>query len=183
MVAVDAVGGLGFSLSPVQADTSVPADRASAPVGGVYEFSDAASALAQEIARGIAAHGGGALIVDYGYSAPGFGETLQAVANHAAANLLDAPGDADISASVDFSALANAAQAEGTSAYGPLGQGAFLTALGIRERAERLKAVNRSAPPSSIDVDVNRLIAPDEMGELFKVLAILPSDAPKPPGF
>src|SRR5262249_55583765 len=74
---------LDFALAPLPAPTaSIPPTRAGAPEGGFYEMSPATTALAEEIARGIAAHGGGALILDYGYSEIGFGETLQAVGAH-----------------------------------------------------------------------------------------------------
>jgi SAM-dependent MidA family methyltransferase len=183
MVGLDAAGELAFVLSPVPASLALPADRGAAPIGGVYEFSDAASALAQSIAHGIASHGGAALIVDYGYGGPGFGETLQAIADHRATSLLAAPGEADISASVDFAALAAAAKTDAVSIYGPIGQGEFLVELGILERADTLKRGRGSDRGSSVDFDLNRLIAPDEMGELFKVLAIMPVNAPPPAGF
>ena len=81
MVTADASGALAFVLSPVPAaDITIPPDRAFAPDGGVYEVSPAGLALTEEIARVITHQGGGALIVDYGYDASGFGETLQAVA-------------------------------------------------------------------------------------------------------
>jgi NADH dehydrogenase [ubiquinone] 1 alpha subcomplex assembly factor 7 len=182
MVTADASGALGFALSPVPADVAVPTDRAGAPTGAVYEFSDAATALAQEIAHGIARFGGAALAIDYGYGAPDFGETLQAVAAHGPAKLLEAPGEADISAGVDFAALARAAQSQAAVTYGPLTQSDFLTGLGINERADALKRAARGSP-NSIDLDLNRLIEADEMGELFKALAILPAGASKPPGF
>lgn len=183
MVALDAAGELAFTLSPVPASPAVPDHRAAAPTGGVYEFSDAATALVQEISHRIATHGGAALIVDYGHRGPGFGETLQAVANHQTAALLDAPGEADISASVDFAALAGAATTQSAATYGPIGQGEFLVALGILERADTLKRGRASDRGPSVDFDLNRLIGPDEMGDLFKVLAILPANAPPPAGF
>ena len=181
MVGFDSDGELVFVLSPVPAALAVPVDRAGAPIGGVYEFSDAGMALAEIIAHGIAEHGGAALVIDYGYSKPGFGETLQAVAAQQATTLLGAPGEADVSASVDFAALAAAAETQGAATYGPIGQGDFLVDLGILQRADTLKRGRANGP--SVDFDLNRLIAPDEMGELFKVLAIVPTNAPPPAGF
>ena len=183
MVGLDAGGELEFVLAPIPASLVVPPDRAAAPKGGVYEFSDTATALAQQIAHGIAAHGGAALIVDYGYSEPGFGETLQAVAGHKPTSLLDAPGEADVSAGVDFSALAGVARTQSVSTYGPVGQGEFLVDLGIVERADTLKRAKARSSASSVDLDLNRLIASEEMGELFKALAILPASAAPPAGF
>ncbi len=184
MVGLDASGELAFVLSPVPADAAVPGDRTGAPEGGVYEFSDSGGALAQDIAHGVAKGGGAALIIDYGYGEPGFGETLQAIANREAAGLLDAPGDADLSAHVDFGALARTARSQGASVFGPVEQGDFLCSLGIERRAEALSQFAQTKGiRGSVEVDLERLIGPQEMGELFKALAILPPDAPTPPGF
>jgi SAM-dependent MidA family methyltransferase len=178
MVAADANGGLSFVLSPVPADPVVPPNRNGAPQGGVVEISPAATALTEEIARAIAEHGGGTLIVDYGYDAPGFGETLQAVESHSFADVLADPGESDLSAHVDFLALAQAARRGGAVPWGPAGQGPFLLDLGITARAERL-IQNDPAVATALD----RLINPQQMGTLFKALAIVAEGAPKPPGF
>ena len=178
MVTADANGNLAFVLSPLPADDLVPADRSGAPQGGVVEVGLAATALAEEIGSAIAAHGGGALIVDYGYDMPGFGETLQAVEGHSFAELLADPGQSDLSAHVDFLALAEAVRRGGAVPYGPTGQGAFLLDLGISTRAERL-IQNDPAVAAALD----RLVNPKEMGSLFKALAIVAKSAPQPPGF
>ncbi|MBV8976885.1 MAG: SAM-dependent methyltransferase [Alphaproteobacteria bacterium] len=174
---------LAFALAPVPvADALIPVDRADAPDGAVYEMCQPALAIVGEIARGVAAQGGGALIVDYGYDAPAFGETLQAVRGHAFASVLDNPGDRDLSAHVDFAALAAAAEAEGASVYGPVSQAAFLEALGIAQRFEQLASHNR-ATASTLWAQLDRLVNAKQMGTLFKALAILPKVAPRPPGF
>lgn len=178
MVVVDK-GTLTFALSPL---TSAMAVEGDAPIGGVYEFSPATLALAEEIGHAIARKGGAALVIDYGYDTPGFGETLQAVGKHEFKNLLEAPGEIDLSAHVDLTAFAKAARRGGAQSFGPVGQGPFLEALGIAARAEKLAALNRSEA-SSIATAVDRLVKPEQMGMLFKALAILPSDAPAPPGF
>jgi NADH dehydrogenase [ubiquinone] 1 alpha subcomplex assembly factor 7 len=82
---------------------------------------------------------------------------------------------------VDFAALSLAAQRGGGSVAGPVSQGAFLDGLGIRQRANVL-AQSRGANPDQIFGEAARLIDDDEMGLLFKVLSILPPNAPKPPG-
>src|SRR6202000_2560448 len=139
MVALDADGALAFALAPVALPGgSIPATRDGAPEGGVYEASPAGEAIAQEIAQRIAAQGGAALLIDYGYDAPGFGETLQAVSKHAFAGILSDPGLDDLSAHVDFRALAAAARRGGAAVFGPIGQGDLLLALGIGPRALRL---------------------------------------------
>jgi NADH dehydrogenase [ubiquinone] 1 alpha subcomplex assembly factor 7 len=176
-------GALTFALAPTPTPPAlIPPDCVEAPEGGVYESAPAATALTEEIATLISRQGGGALIVDYGYAAPGFGETLQAVAAHSFAALLDDPGESDLSAHVDFAALAQAAKRGGASIFGPRNQGDFLVDIGIGARAEKLMASNpRSA--QSLVAGVERLIAPDQMGVLFKALALMPDAAPRPPGF
>jgi len=181
MVALDARGALAFALSPVPVPESyLPAGRSDAPDGAVCEISPAAEALTAQIARSIAAQGGAALIVDYGYERPGFGETLQAVAGHSFTAILDDPGESDLSAHVDFAALARAA-AE-ASVHGPVTQGEMLEDLGIAARFARLAQANPGAA-DALQSQLTRLTRADEMGTLFKALAILPKHAPRPPGF
>jgi SAM-dependent MidA family methyltransferase len=184
MVVLNADGALDFALAPEAVPSSlIPANRGGAPMGAFYETSPAATALTQQIAEIIAREGGAALIVDYGYGAEGgFGETLQAVSNHKYARVLEAPGDADISAHVDFAALDGEARAAGAKPYGPVGQGDLLEATGIVQRAATLARGQLGNSPA-IDAQLERLIQPDQMGILFKALAILPDAAPTPPGF
>ena len=175
MVTVDASSALTFAVSPVAApDGFIPANRASAPIGAFYEISPASTAFVQQIGEMISKNGGAALIVDYGYGADaGFGETLQAVRAHKFASVLDVPGEADLSAHVDFAALSNAARAGGAKTFGPIGQGALLSALGIAQRAQRLNQMT----------ELERLTSPDQIGTLFKALALVPNNTPPPAGF
>jgi len=175
---------LEFALAPVPTPAAmIPASRAAAPDGGVYEVSPAATALTEAIAQVVAEKGGGALFLDYGYGEEsGFGETLQAVGGHHFADLLAEPGEVDLSAHVDFTALSEAARHGGAAVYGPHPQGAFLADLGITARAEQLIAANPGAAAALLKA-VARLIGPTEMGNLFKALAIVPRSAAKPPGF
>jgi NADH dehydrogenase [ubiquinone] 1 alpha subcomplex assembly factor 7 len=176
-------GGLDFALAPLPAPTaSIPATRAGAPAGGFYETSPVATALIEEIAREIANHGGAALILDYGYAGIGFGETLQAVGNHRFVGLLDEPGRHDLSAHVDFSALADAARHGGAAIFGPVPQGELLDRLGIGARATALAKAN-SAKTKEIEAALQRLTAPEQMGKLFQAMAVLPPSASPPPGF
>ena len=174
-VVTSAGGELAFALAPVPAPpAAIPADREKAPDGGVYETSPAATALAEDIARVIAMRGGAALILDYGYTqASGFSETLQAVSGHRFADALSRPGEDDVSAHVDFAALAQAGRRGGAAVSGPVTQGLFLANIGIVERAEQLMKAN---PPASRDLlsATERLIGNDQMGILFKVLAFVP---------
>ena len=192
MVSLDTTGALAFALSPVAYPSSnLPPNRDGAPIGGVYETSPAGEALAEEIGHRIARNGGAALIVDYGYDAPGFGETLQAVAGHKFSDVLTEPGTRDLSAHIDFTALGDGAVRGGASVCGPVEQGAFLTALGIVGRAEKLargqarggRWTGHLSEAPEVRRQLERLILPEQMGTLFKALAILPKSAPTPAGF
>ncbi|HET7717980.1 MAG TPA: SAM-dependent methyltransferase, partial [Bauldia sp.] len=106
------------------------------------------------------------------YEGPAFGETLQAVRGHRHVDPLVEPGEADLTAHVDFAALAGAAAEAGARPRAPITQGEFLARLGIAARAERLAAGKDQAVRASIAADVHRLTAPDAMGRIFKVLAV-----------
>jgi SAM-dependent MidA family methyltransferase len=174
---------LVFALAPMPAPRAIiPEDRAGAPEGGVYEAQPAAIALVEAIAAHVQAQGGAALLIDYGYDRIGFGETLQAVRDHQPAEPLAAPGKADISAHVDFPALAAAARRSGAGVHGPLAQGQFLANLGIARRAQTLAARNPGEAPA-LAAALHRLTAPEGMGSLFKAMAFLPNGAVTAPGF
>lgn len=174
-------GKLDFALSPVPVpDAAIPPGRGDAPDGGVYEVCPPALALTGEIARIVAMQGGGALIVDYGYDKPGFGETLQAVADHSFTGILDDPGESDLSAHVDFAALASAASP--AAAFGPVTQAEFLDDIGIVRRFEQLASRNATMA-NELWSQLDRLVNPEQMGTLFKAFAIMPPGASTPPGF
>jgi len=148
--------------------------------GDVVELCPTGTAIAATIGARIAASGGAALIVDYG-AGPSLGDTFQAVANHLPTDPMAAPGEADLTAHVDFIALASAAQPAATS--GPLPQGLLLARLGIAARAERLAASMPPAQRAAHDAATQRLTHSEEMGTLFKALAIHPQSCKPPPGF
>jgi SAM-dependent MidA family methyltransferase len=160
---------------------AVPAALASAPPGTVLETQPAANAIAEEIGRRIAAHGGAALFIDYGYLKTAQGDTLQALYKHAFDNVLEHPGEADITAHVNFEALAAAAVRGGATALPPLTQGDFLLRSGLLERAGALGAGKSHPEQEAIRDAVERLAAPDKMGDLFKVLAVTNSGLSIPP--
>ncbi len=172
MVGLGASGELTFGLTPMGAPRGLPQAHRSAPVNAVWESSPAREALAAEIGERIAVNGGAALIVDYGYKGPALGETLQAVKDHAYDPPLAHPGEADITAHVDFTALAAAAEEAGAKAKHLLTQGGFLRALGLAARAERLAAGKDEAQRAEITAAVARLSGPETMGNLFKVLCL-----------
>ncbi|HTU11297.1 MAG TPA: SAM-dependent methyltransferase [Allosphingosinicella sp.] len=151
------------------------------PVGEVEtETSPASLAVAADFSRRIAAQGGAALIVDYGHDRPGRGDTLQAVWRHAYADPFEAPGERDLTAHVDFAALA--AAAEGVRISGPVSQGAWLDAMGLPLRAA---ALAHAAPARTEEIEAARLrlSAPGQMGRLFKVLALSAPGWQEPAGF
>lgn len=137
-----------------------------------YEVSPQSVALVQEIASAISERGGGALIIDYGYAQPSGQDTLQAVSGHASANPLDRPGEVDLTAHVDFAALRVAAEKVGTKASDVIGQGDFLRAMGIELRAAQLKRRADAGQAAEIDAALKRLADADQMGQLFKAMAI-----------
>ena len=156
------------------------AAKLAAPYGALVEACTAGEAIVGEIGRRLRRCGGAALLIDYGYHPSAPGETLQALSGHRTVDPLAEPGTADLTAHVDFEALAAASAAV---AHGPVGQGALLQALGIDARAEALKA--KATPQQAVDVEsaLARLTAPDQMGRLFKALALTAEGAPVPPGF
>jgi NADH dehydrogenase [ubiquinone] 1 alpha subcomplex assembly factor 7 len=168
---------------PGPVEALIPARVRISPVGSVFEICPVATAIARELGARLAASGGAAVIIDYGHPRSAAGETLQAVRRHAFVPVLDDPGSADLTAHIDFEMLGDAARAGGASAWGPVTQGGFLTALGIHERAAMLR--QRATPEQAADIDsaVRRLIGETEMGTLFKVLAITGPGQDTPAGF
>jgi len=126
-----------------------------------------------------------ALIIDYGHARHGLGETLQAVAGHYFTDPLGSPGRADLTAHVDFAAVAESAEIIGARIHGPVSQRDFLHRLGIDKRAAALKARASTEKAAEIDQALSRLTAagPGGMGELFKALAIADPRLGPLPGF
>lgn len=147
----------------------VPPELAEAEVGAIFEISPEARKLMSAIAAEIVAKGGAALVIDYGHRATALGETLQAVRGHCYYDVLADPGGADITAHVDFAALAVAARAAGAQTSGPVSQAEFLRRLGIVARAKALMAAQPARTPQIV-AGLERLIDADKMGSLFKVL-------------
>ena len=152
---------------------------ADVPEGGVVEICPAATPIMAEIAARITRQGGLALILDYG-GWQSHGDTFQALQAHAFADPLAEPGEADLTAHVDFAALARAARPAATAFTT---QGQLLEALGIGARAERLASNLTGAALEAHLAALRRLTRPEEMGTLFKALAVCPPNAPLPAGF
>ena len=183
MVGLGADGALRLALAP--GPTPFAAALPDAPAGAEAELSEAGRTLAGTIGARITRDGGWALIVDYGYDRSPLGQSttgtsLQAVRSHKGTGILDRPGETDLSAHVDFAALA---AASGVPAFGPVGQGDFLLGLGIEARAHALKQRASAEQARAIDAALARLIAPDQMGTLFGVLALGDDRSAPPAGF
>ena len=168
---------LAFALAPGVSPFSAHLPDAAA--GAQAEICEAGQSLAAAIGARLRRDGGWALIIDYGYDR-GHGASLQAVRDHRGAGILDHPGETDLSAHVDFAALA---AATGARIFGPVGQGDFLQRLGIAHRAQTLKAHATTEQRLAIDAALQRLIAADQMGTLFRVLAVGDDTSAAPTGF
>jgi NADH dehydrogenase [ubiquinone] 1 alpha subcomplex assembly factor 7 len=150
--------------------------------GEIREDSPERDAAVAGVASHLARNGGLALVIDYGHVRSAPGDTLQAVKGHRFADPLADPGEQDLTAHVDFEAIARAAEAQGAIVSGPVTQGEWLSRLGIGQRGQSLIASN---PDNRHDVHraIQRLCSRDEMGELFKVMAIRSASWPEPAGF
>ena len=158
--------------------------------GDVAELPAAAIALMHEIARSLgrtqgssAAAQGAALLIDYGYHPSRPIASLQAVKGHQPHDPLASPGEADLTAHVNFEALLTAAAEGGAQTWGPVEQGAFLAALGIEERAAALAARANPAQQHAIAAAKHRLTDPGQMGVLFKAATLTAAETPIPAGF
>lgn len=150
--------------------------------GLIVEDSPARDATVLALAAHLVRHGGVALIIDYGHAASAPGDTLQAVRDHRFADPLADPGEQDLTAHVDFEALATVARSAGAATTPLATQGDWLRRLGIQQRAD---ALIRRHPDRADDIGsaLDRLTGSDQMGELFKVMAIHHPDWPIPAGF
>ncbi|MGH6840524.1 MAG: class I SAM-dependent methyltransferase [Methylocella sp.] len=185
LVGLDGEGRLCFGLAP----DAEPGFSAPSEPGQVIEAGLAADRLMTRLAARISAQGGALLVIDYGYDTEGRGETLQAVKRHRFADPLRDPGEADLSAHVDFRGLSRSARAAGAEVHGPVPQGEWLARLGIHERAAALRRHADEHQRTAIDSALLRLAgngAADsgaDMSRLFKALAVTGPGLGAPPGF
>lgn len=149
----------------------------------IKEVCPATREIVANIAGRIRDSGGAALIIDYGYDDSDFGDTLQAVKKHKYVAITDSPGDADLTTHVDFGALRQVAHENDVKSFGPIGQGTFLEAMGIRTRAQALAKHASESQKSSIQSALKRLTDPASMGDLFRVLVLCSEGAAPPPPF
>jgi len=146
--------------------------HARAEPGAIAEVSPASIALVDGIARRLVQENGAALIIDYGPGTSGLGDSFQALKSHRYHAPLEELGAADLTAHVDFGALIKATRQAGALVFGPTTQGDFLRALGIELRADMLAKRSDLATTEVLRRQVHRLIAPEQMGRLFKVIGL-----------
>ncbi|MDG2033127.1 MAG: SAM-dependent methyltransferase, partial [Rhodospirillales bacterium] len=161
----------------------VPPALATGSENQIYEVCPAAHVIIREISRMVMTQKGVALFIDYGYAAQTGGDTFQAVKDHQYADPLAHPGDADLTAHVDFEAVTRLAGHAGVRVSGPVTQGTFLRNLGIEPRADTLMDAASAAQKGDIETALERLTGEDAMGGLFKVIAFSHPDLPDPRGF
>lgn len=180
------VGLEGGRLVPVAGvqplDAAIPEAQRDAPDGAILETCPGAAAVVYETAGRVVDQGGTALFIDYGHAAPRFGSTFQAVRRHEMVDPFDAPGEADLTAHVDFATLANVARSRGVQCAGIATQGDWLRALGIDLRAQ---ALSHAVPDQAeaIEAARARLTDPGAMGTLFKVMGLTAPNWPEAAGF
>ena len=150
--------------------------------GNICEVSPLSMEMIHALGTHIAQFGGGMLICDYGKT-DGNGDSLQAIKAHEKTEFLSEAGECDITHLVDFSALRRQAERAGARLVGPVAQGAFLSELGIEERAEALRQPGQPETDRMLLAALDRLCGPQHMGQIFKVALLVPSGTGLPPGF
>ena len=182
MVATDAGGRFVPVAGDRPMDAAVPAARRDAAEGTVLETCPAAAATVFEAAGRLAQQGGAGLFIDYGHAEPRTGSTLQAIAGHRKVAPFAMPGEADLTAHVDFAALADVARSRGARWLGTVTQGAWLRALGIEARAEALAGFAPQHREALMRAK-ERLTGDGQMGLLFKVMGLAGPEWPDGVGF
>lgn len=179
-VRLDNSGELAFGV----AREAEPYIQAPGEEGDILEVNPAAHRLVYKLGARLAKQGGVALFIDYGHGATALGDTLQALMAHRMVDPLRDPGEADLTAHVDFAAMARSARATGAAVHGPIDQGDFLRAIGIDART---RALSERAPERASEFELarQRLVGKNqgEMGALFKAMAIANRALPTLPGF
>ena len=171
-----------YTIGAQPMDAAIPPSWREGRQGTIIETSPAAAAVVGEIAERLAAQGGCALLIDYGHTDNRAGSTIQAVRAHRKVDPFSAPGEADLTAHVDFATLARVSQARGAKWMGTPTQGQWLKALGIDTRAEGL-AARTPGQRGELLAARDRLAADDQMGQLFKVMGLAAADWPHGVGF
>lgn len=185
LVTVNDTGDFQFQLShaPITNAPYPLGNISSADDGSIFETREASHDMIAHIANRAAQHPLAALIIDYGFEGQGVGETLQALHEQQYSDPLRAQGETDLTAHVDFDSMTQVASNSGLRALGPISQSRFLLALGLAHRVEKLLANASEDQAGTLVSGAQRLIDPNDMGELFKVLVLTSPNLPSPPPF
>jgi len=185
MITIGRMGELIWELDKFSEGKSlpIPPNLMLSPVGSIFEYSEVALELITAVTESVLKYEGAALFIDYGYTKSVIGDTLQAVKNHKYHDPLNDPGNIDLTAHVDFDMLVCTARVVGGQVYGPVNQRDFLRPLGIEYRAKQLLKTASIRQKADILESLKRLISLDQMGGLFKAIAIGHAKHPAPEGF
>ena len=180
-----AQSGFTWTLVPAQPELLgfLPEGAKGAEEDTIFETSPARISWIDALSERLKKQGGGSLFIDYGYNEPAPGETLQAVEKHKYRDILDKPGQQDLTAHVNFQDIENSAKKNGLVFHGPITQNAFLTRLGIIQRARALMKSGDQKHAARIQTDLERLTGMDHMGQLFKICFMADKNMPGPVGF
>ncbi len=177
-------GGFKLGLAPDGHEVPPhPANSGDIGDGTILELRPSTSAVIRSFAGRAEKAPFAALVIDYGYSRPSFGDTVQAVKGHHFCGPFEAPGEADITAHVDFTHLKQEAALSNFSVFGPMAMGEWLLRLGLETRLRQLLANLPDTKTKDLQHRISRLVDPAQMGALFKVLALTNGVSGPPPPF
>ena len=177
LVGLDDAEKLTFGLS-----APVAAPESEDEPGTVREIAPGLESIIYEIERRLHDAPGRVLLIDYGYVRPEGADTLQALKHHKKVDPIETPGQADLTAHVDFFRVAELAREANIAVHGPITQSQFLRSLGIELRANALAQANPQHA-QRLEREVHRLTGADQMGVLFKVICLSSPELPPPAGF
>ena len=179
-VALSNNGELHFIYVPSNFENELNILYREVPDDVTVETSDMTKSILSDLSEKILRNGGVSLFIDYGYF-NGFGETLQAVHQHAYANPLENLGETDLTAQVNFKSVYNLINKKGLRATNIENQRNFLLNLGLQQRSKVL-AKNLSETKKKLHFKaIDRLTNNDQMGALFKVMAFTNEGSPPLP--
>lgn len=177
LVGLNEAEKLTFGLS-----AAIPAPDSEDEIGTVREIAPGLESIIYDIERRLHEAPGRVLIIDYGYAEPEGADTLQALKNHKKIDPIETPGEADLTAHVDFARIAQLAEQAGLAVHGPITQAQFLRGLGIEMRHDSLAQANPTHA-ERLKRELHRLTGADQMGALFKVICLSSPNLPPPAGF
>ncbi len=168
------------SESPVENSVAELMEGLTPEEGSIFEFREQCQQIIKEIST---RENTSLLLIDYGHEESGCGDTLQAVKAHKYVDVFSEPGFADLTTQIDFNQFAQFSRNFGLSSFGPMTQGQFLLMLGLEQRLNQLSGSATDDQMEMLKTGAVRLVAPDQMGVLFKVMCIQSPGLPKPVPF